>query len=280
MRLGASVFRWDGDPELFALRHTQSGYRSAYCPQELSAGSPQNRLFREALAKRDIRLAEVGAWGSNPLSLDEQTASRSIEYLTQQLALADELGAATCVSILGTRCDKNWYGPHADNYTPDFFAQGVQVARRVLRAVNPKHTTLSFEIMPYSFLDSPEEYLRFLDAVGDERVRVHLDPCNCINNPRLYYENAQWMKRMIPMLGNRIVSVHLKDLQLKPEPVTVQFQEVPIGMGNLDYPTLLRELAKLDGDLPVMLEHLPDEAAYAASAQKVRQLAHEAGVEL
>lgn len=278
MRLGGSVYRWDGDPELFALRHVQCGYRSAYCPSELLAGDPQNRLFRQALEKRDIRLAEVGAWGSNPLSLDEQTASRSIEYLTRQLALADELGAATCVSILGTRCDQNWYGPHAGNYAPDFFDQGVQVARRVLHTVNPKHTTLSFEIMPYSFLDSPEEYLRFLDAVGDARVRVHLDPCNCINSPRLYYENAQWLKRIIPMLGNRIVSVHLKDLLLSPDPVTVQFQEVPIGMGNLSYPTLLSELAKLDADLPVMLEHLPDEAAYCASTQKVRQLADETGV--
>ncbi len=49
-----------------------------------------------------------------------------------------------------------------------------------------------------------------------------------------------------------------------------------IGDGVLDYPTYLRELARLD-DVPLMLEHLED-AEYAVARDRLRAIGREAGV--
>ena len=95
-----------------------------------------NTLFVRELEQRGILFAEVGAW-CNPLSRDQKLAEQNIEHMIERLALAEELGAKTCVNILGTYTGKSWYGPHPDNYSADFFAQAVDVARRGVDAVKP-----------------------------------------------------------------------------------------------------------------------------------------------
>jgi sugar phosphate isomerase/epimerase len=52
------------------------------------------------------------------------------------------------------------------------------------------------------------------------------------------------------------------------------------GLGSLDYAAFLREAARLDADLPVMLEHLPDAGDYQAAATHLRSVASNVGVTL
>ncbi len=189
----------------------------------------------------------------------------------EEWALADELGATTCVNIVGTRCPDNWYGPDAGNYRRDFFAQAVDTARGVLDAVRPTRTALSFEMMPYGFLDSPAQYAAFLAAIDRPQVGVHYDPCNTVNSPRRYYRNGALIREMFRTLGGRILTVHVKDIVLDTAPTTVQLREVPVGEGGLDYTALIRCVRRCDPDLPLILEHLPDEAAYARAAAAFRK---------
>ena len=51
-------------------------------------------------------------------------------------------------------------------------------------------------------------------------------------------------------------------------------------MGNLDYRVFLKELSRLDADLPVMLEHLQGAELYAQAAEYIRGVAKEVGVTL
>lgn len=272
MKLGGSVFNWNNDPILFAQRHVEKGFTAAVCPDFLKAGdSVTNGYFLKELKKHNIIFAEVGAW-CNPLSKDPQQASQNINHMIERLTLAEELGAKTCVNILGTFTDKSWYGPHPDNYSSDFFAQAVDVARKVVDAVKPKHTTLSFEMMPYNFLDSPKAYLKFLDAVDRDCIAVHFDPCNCINHPYLYCHITDFLEEAFTLFGSKIASVHLKDIALLDEPVTAMFQEVLPGTGHMDYPTLLRCIDQLNPDLPAIIEHLPDESSFDKAANYIRQV--------
>ncbi len=278
MRLGGPVFRWDDDPALFALRHQEKGYRAATCPKFLKAGDTAlNQQFVWEAAKRDVIFAEVGAW-SNPLSPDMAEAEKNIAYMTERLALAEEIGAKTCVNVVGSGTTDSWYGPHASNYTKDFFDHAVDVVRRIIDAVNPKRTTLSFEIMPYTFLDGPEDYLRFLDAVDRKAAGVHFDPCNCVNSPRRYYQIGAFLEQCFYLMGNKIVSIHLKDIKLLTNRITVVFEEVPIGQGGMDYITLLRRIGRLDPDTPAILEHLNSEEEYDGAAAALRGYAKNAGI--
>jgi sugar phosphate isomerase/epimerase len=280
MRLGGPVFIGGGDPEEFALAHVKKGYRAAYCPAGLEGGTDRAGQYRRALEKHGIVLAEVGVW-NNPLSRDRETASKAFDYAVGRLALADELGACCCVNIVGTWYEDNWYGPSPENFGGDFFDAAVEVSRKIIDAVKPSRTKMTFELMPFVFLDSPGEYLRFLKALDRPAAGIHFDPANCINTPRLLYNSAAFFDEAFRLFSGRVLSVHLKDIRLNPEPYSVMLEEVPIGKGNLDYVKLLTLIdATLPADTPVMLEHLSSEEEYDAAALAVRHAAKRAGIAL
>ena len=62
VRLGGPVFNAPGDPEGLALAHRKLGYRAAYCPGVAIDDHDRIRDIREAFAKHDVVLAEVGRW--------------------------------------------------------------------------------------------------------------------------------------------------------------------------------------------------------------------------
>jgi sugar phosphate isomerase/epimerase len=60
--------------------------------------------------------------------------------------------------------------------------------------------------------------------------------------------------------------------------LTVHLDEVRPGTGGLDYRVYLKELNKLDPDMPLVLEHLETQEEYRIAADYVRSVAREAGV--
>ena len=269
MRLGGCIYVPGNDPEAFALAHVKKGFGAAVCPEWVSLERPAElKAFVDTMRKHDIRIAEVGAW-CNPLHPDKKEAEEKINYIIGRLRLAEELGATTCVNILGSKQEEVWFGPHVSGYSEEFFKESVEVFQRILDAVNPKHTKFSFEMMPYYFLDSPEGYLRFLTALDREAAAVHLDICNTMNHPKRFFENGAFIKETFDKLRDKIVTLHLKDITMETDSLTVAFHEVLLGTGGIDYPVLLEEIAKLPKDTPAILEHLENEAQYDAAAAAV-----------
>lgn len=270
MRLGGAVFYNGKDPEEYALAHVAKGFKAAVCPWWLQNTPEETEAFKVAMKKHDIRIAEVGAW-CNPLDPNPEVAEKNIQYMIERLRLAEALEADTCVNILGSKNKDCWDGPCPEGYSEEFFDEAVAVMQRVIDAVNPVHTRLSFEMMPFYFLDGPEEYLRFLAAIDRPATGVHLDICNTMNNPRRLYKNTEFIRHTFDLLRDRIVTLHLKDIRLKPDSGVAEFEEVLIGEGNIDYLTLLAEINKLPADIPAMLEHLETEEEYDRAAAAVRK---------
>ncbi len=280
MRLGAPIFLDDPTPESYFEAIIKKGYRAALCPPNLDeADSASIAAYRAGFAAHDLVLSEVGVW-RNPLSLDAIEAKKNTDYTIKRLALAEEIGAACCVNILGTYDTANKFSPCAANFTEDFFAHSVDKAREIIDAVKPQHTKMTFELMPTYFLDCAEEYLRFLKAVDRPAAAVHFDPINCLNTPRKLYHSEAFFKESFALLGKDTVSIHLKDLRYSKNYFSVVLKETPLGEGDVNIAALLREIAKLHPDTPVMLEHLPDEAAYDKAAALVRKIAAQEGIAL
>jgi len=279
MRLGGPVFVEGKDPEAYVAAHVQKGYRAAYCPGWINADTDPEicAAFRTALARHDLVLAEVGIW-QNVLSHNRDEARAAMEYSVRRLQTAEELDARCAVNIVGSWCTTHWDGPHESHYSRDFFDAAVEAARKVIDAVKPKRTKMTFEVMPCQFIDSAAEYMRFLKAVDREAAGVHLDPANSIANPRILYGNGDFFRNEFEIFGQAVVSIHLKDVCLDPSQFTVNIREVPIGKGNIDYVNLLRLIDRLPPDTPGMLEHLDTEELYDESAAALRALAGEAGV--
>lgn len=277
MRLGAYIMQSYRNAEEYVSLVRAKGYRAAYCPDYLKTSAQQTEIdeLKLVLQQQDIVLAEVGTW-VNPLSPNHKEREAAQAYLIDRLALADALGGKCCVNVLGSFSDAYWYAPCAQNYTDEFFEEAVVVYQKIIDSVNPKNTKMTFEFMPYCLLDDVQGYLRFLEALDrPQQAAVHLDPVNLVHDPRTLYNHRTLFSSAVDALGDQVMSVHIKDIMLNKEALNTQLVEVPLGCGEIDMEWMLDCLKRIPGDVPVMLEHLPDDATYDLAAGYLRKLAAE-----
>lgn len=278
IRLGGPIFIKSDDPEELARAHRAKGYRAAYCPKVPLDERQRLEDLERAFARNDVAIAEVGRW-VNLLDSDPEKRRQNLATVTEGLALAEAVGARCCVDIAGSFSTTSWFGPHPDNLSPRFFDAAVENARKIIDAVRPTRTVFTYEMMGWSLPDGPDACLRMIEAVDRKAFAVHLDPCNLINSPARSYRSSEVIRECYERLGPRIASVHAKDLAWDVE-YAVHFREVRIGLGSIDYAALLAEHAKHAPDVPLMLEHLPDEAQYDAAREQVRAVAARIGLDL
>lgn len=278
MRLGGPVFEAHADPESWTAELRQLGYSAAFCPADADASDDAVRAYVDAARKADVVIAEVGAW-SNPLDPDDAKRAEAVEHNRKQLALADRIGARCCVNVSGSRSADRWAGPHPDNLTDDTFDLIVETVRKIIDAVKPTRTFYTLETMPWMYPDSPDSYLRLIDAVDRKQFAAHLDPVNLICSPQHYFTNGRLIRVCFALLHPHIISCHAKDIRLA-DKLTVHLDEVRPGTGGLDYRTFLREAGGLEPDFPVMLEHLKGAEEYRLAAEHIRSVAKELKVTL
>lgn len=276
LRLGAPLFGAPSDPVELALAHRQKGYRAAYCPNLALTNTDAIRALEQAFAKHDVVLAEVGRW-VNLLDADPDQRRKNLATVTDGLALADAVGARCCVDIAGSFNPTSWFGPHPDNLTPKHFDAAVENARKIIDAVQPKRAKFCYEMMGWSYPDSPESCLKMIKAVDRKAFGVHLDPCNLVNSPARFYQNTALLNECFEKLGRWIVSAHAKDLTWDIE-MNVHFREVAPGKGSLDYRAYLQGLARLPQNPPLMIEHLSKPEEYDAARDHIFAIGRDTGL--
>lgn len=267
MRLGGPMFKDCSEPAVWIALHQAKGYRAAYCPLDHTASDAFVSSYADAAQRAGIIVAEVGAW-CNPMQPDETARRDAVSYIQAQLDLADRIGARCCVNISGSRGEQ-WDGPDPLNLTQETFDLIVETVRGVLDAVQPRRSYYTLETMPWMYPDGPDSYLELIRAIDRPRFAVHLDPANLVCSPQRYYGNAALLRECFAKLGPHIRSCHAKDIVLLPR-MTTHLDEVRPGMGGLDYRVFMEELAKLDSDTSIMMEHLSSEEEYDLAAQYIR----------
>jgi sugar phosphate isomerase/epimerase len=275
MRLGVGLELPSDDPQEVARAYVEAGYAAAVCPPVSLEQPERMRAIREAFARHDVMLAEIGVW-NNMLDPDPGRRAANVDANIRALALGDELGVQCCVNISGSFHPRQWDGPHPRNLSEEAFELTVENVRRIVDAVRPKRTRYTLETMPWTIPDSIESYLGLIEAIDRPMFGVHLDPVNLINCPARYYGNAEFLRQCFAELGPWIVSCHGKDIVMQ-ERLTVHLDEVRPGRGALDYGVFLQELSRLPGDVPLILEHLAQEE-YAAAREYVVGVAAEMGL--
>jgi sugar phosphate isomerase/epimerase len=276
IRLGGPIFLKSDDPRELAREHRRLGYSAAYCPDAQLSDTVRIREIEKAFAAENVVIAEVGAW-RNMLDPDPEKRRENLRYVAERLALADAVGARCCVDIAGSFNPKIWYGPHPKNFSQEFFDATVENCRRLIDEVKPKRTRFTVEMMGWAIPSDADQYLKLIQAVGRDAFAVHIDVCNGINSPERFYNNAAFIRDCFRKLGPWIRSCHAKDLEWSVE-MNVHFREVIPGRGEIDYRTYLTELARLESDAPLMLEHLKGPEEYEEGKQYIQRVAREVGV--
>ncbi|GAB3248778.1 hypothetical protein GCM10027347_05420 [Larkinella harenae] len=275
MRLGGPIFLKSDDPEALAREHRRLQYSSAYVPAVDIKDTAKIEAIRKAFAAQNVIIAEVGAW-VNMLEQDASKRQKNMTYVSERLALADEIGALTCVNIGGSYNPKQWDGPDARNVSREYFDATVENCRKVIDAVKPKNAKFALEMMGWSLPDGPDSYLKFIKAIDRPAFAAHIDIANIINTPERFYQNPKLINDTFRKLGRWIVSVHAKDVHGK----DVHFAETMPGRGALDYRTYIRNVTALPQQTPFLLEHLRTPEEYDEARKYVISQATEAGIPL
>lgn len=276
IRLGGPIFLKSDDPVELAREHRRLGYSAAYCPDVKLSDAARIRAIEKAFAAENVVIAEVGAW-RNMLDPDPDKRRENLRYVAERLALAEAVGARCCVDIAGSFNPKIWYGPHPKNFSQEFFDATVENCRRLIDEVKPRRTRFTVEMMGWAIPSDADQYLTLIKAVGRDAFAVHIDICNGINSPERFYNNAAFIRDCFRKLGPWIRSCHAKDLEWNVE-MNVHFREVVPGRGEIDYRAYLTELARLEADAPLMLEHLKGPEEYEEGKQYIQRVAREVGV--
>lgn len=169
--------------------------------------------------------------------------------------------------------------PHPDNFSDATFDLIVRTVQQISDAVRPDRSCYALETMPWMYPDSPDSYLRLIEAIDRRQMAVHLDPVNMISSPQRFFGSGEFLRECFAKLGPQIKTCHGKDIALGGR-LTVHLDEVQPGLGGLDYHTFLTELDKLPADTPLLLEHLPSEEEYTLAARHIRAVAAELGITL
>lgn len=212
------------------------------------------------------------------MSQNPEVRRAALERCKRSLDLADRIGANCCVNISGSRGDV-WDGPHPDNLTSETFELIVETTREIIDGVRPTRTFYTLEAMPWMFPTGPDSYLELIEAIDRERFGVHLDPVNMIWSPVLYFGNTTLLADCFAKLGPYIKNCHAKDIKLR-DTLTVHLDEVAPGQGVLDYATFLYGIDQLDGEVGLLLEHLPNAEQYREAATYIRSIAASEGIGL
>ena len=262
MRLGISTSLGNMEPKKWAEKMESMGCKSVVFPVDYTADDALiNEYVREA-AKHDLVIGEVGIW-RNAISKDNDERKKNLAYSVGQLRLADRIGAKCCVNVAGAMGPR-WDGAYKENYSTEAWKRTVSMIKEVIDAVNPKNTYFALETMPCMFPSSPEEYLRLLHEVSRDRFAVHLDVINMINCPERFFFSEDFVEKCFDMLGDKIVSCHMKDTKLLDD-YTFMLRECAIGEGSFALDKYCELINKYNPDMPVIIEHLSNDEEYEKS---------------
>lgn len=273
--LGGPIFLKSEDPVELAKEHRRLGYSAAYVPKVELKDSARIAALRKAFAEQNVLIAEVGAW-VNMLDQDAEKRRKNREYVTERLALAEEIGALTCIDIGGSYNPKQWDGPDARNLTKEYFDATVENCRAVIDAVKPKKAKFALEMMGWSLPNDADSCLKFIKAIDRPAFAAHIDIANIINSPERFYQNKALINDTFKKLGKWIVSCHAKDIVGK----DVHFAETMPGRGGMDYVTYLRNVTALPRAVPLMLEHLRTPEEYDEARLFITKTAQQTGISL
>lgn len=270
MYLGISSSLAHESPQEWARKHKALGLQTVNFPVCCDDGEETFMAYKQAADEAGLTIAEVGVW-RNILAADPDERQHWIDYAVRQLRMADAIGAACCVNVVGTPYGPRWDGGYRENFSHELWDMAVSMIRQIIDTARPRHAKFSIESMPWMIPSGPDEYLRLIESVDRAEFGTHLDVVNMITSPRRYFFNDEFLEECFEKLHGTIVSCHLKDIRLKQE-YTFQLEECACGQGSLDLQRYIRLATAENPCMPMIIEHLTTDEEYISSVRYVQDL--------
>ncbi len=251
------------------MKHKALGLQAVVFPVSSDDGEETVMAYKKAADDAGLTIAEVGVW-RNTLAANGDERRQWTDYAVNQLRMADAIGAACCVNVVGMPYGPRWDGGYRMNFSTELWDMAVAMIRQIIDTARPVRTKFCIESMPWMIPSCPDECLRLMEDVDRAEFGTHLDVVNMITSPRKYFYNDEFLHECFEKLHGTIVSCHLKDIRLKPE-YTFQLQECACGQGTLDIELYARLATAENPCMPMIIEHLNTDAEYTASVRYVQE---------
>ena len=206
----------------------------------------------------DQKMPFLQLWGPYPniISPDEDVRRAGVEGARDLVRLAAKMGVPesgvrpTSMSPLG-----DW-APHPDNYEPETEDRLVRSLVEILGTDEDLGIVVVLEAHIATTLYSAEVIRRVIDRTGSQRLKLNLDPCNFVGDFKTAFNPTPMVNTLFDILEPYIATVHCKDYYLENRFV-VHISETVIGLGMMDFDTILRRLQAVQPNGYAVIEHLP-----------------------
>lgn len=186
-------------------------------------------------------------WETPISSPDPEIRAQGRQALVDLINAAERLEAEAVLVIPGI-VDTFIIRPEPRQIIP--YAECYDNTRAVLESILPQAeqagVTLCLENVPSKFLLSPLEFRDFVDQFDSPNVKAYFDLANALN----YGFPEHW----IPLLGERIFRVHVKDARPSLFPINAV---VNLFAGEVNWPLVAQQFAEVGYDRWLTAEVLP-----------------------
>ncbi|MEK3884369.1 sugar phosphate isomerase/epimerase [Paenibacillus sp. PL2-23] len=212
--------------------YVQLALAKAFTDIDSSLGKLSPGLAQEiggAFAERGVRIAVLGCYASL-VELDDESFRYNVDRFKEHLRNARHFGAPIVATEVG-----NILGPDS---RPQHLERLNLALEELVEEAERWGVTIGLEAAQGHLIDSSETLAETIERFPSSCVGVVLDPCNLMNRQRFEVQDDT-IREAFRLLGPRIVSAHVKDLQRAEDG---SLKGTAAGLGELNYPLFFQLL--------------------------------------
>ena len=232
------------------------------------------RELNDALGEHDVWFYTLHMCINN-IHPDLAERKKINKTIARQVETADRLGLKFVVTHTGSCAAGRATLPHKDNWTAKAWKDSVEAMKQILSDTSGSKVALAVEALNCCNINNPRAHVKLKEDVGDDRIKVTLDPQNMLNL-NTCYRTTELVNECFDLLGEDICYAHCKDALLK-DSMLPAFEWVVVGTGMMDYEQYLVRLSRLKYTRPLLLEFLPREK-YPQARKYLLETAAKVGV--
>ncbi len=231
------------------------------------------------IQSRGLAVCQIGAFGFNPLSTDQEAQANQRKILERAIRLARRTGCPYLVINGGNYHPSGFGAGDPRNFTDQALDQVAESLAPLLVLAARYGACLSIEPYLKTAIYSAGRFLALWERVKSSALRVNIDVTSLFDYWDLW-RPAEKVAQVCTGLAGHYGLVHLKEVALV-EGFHIHASLAPLGMGPTDWSQVLRLTAPhIPEDSWAILEHVQTMEEGRASLALLRAAAKEVGVDL
>lgn len=231
------------------------------------------------LRERELVVCQVGAFGYNGLSTDQERQFEQRRNLEKAIPLAAEAGCPYIVICGGNYHPSGFLAADRRNFFPDALDKVAQDLESMLRLAERYSVKLSIEPYLKTAVNSPETFLALYEKAQSDALRVNIDVTSLYRYEDMLDPTAT-VNHICTSLAGHYGLVHVKELSLAND-FHIHIGLSPLGTGPTPWDRVLRLTEPhLPLDSWLILEHVATPEEAMNSVRLLRNAAASAGVTL